>query len=192
MALTYSDVVSALYGDREFTSVEFGRATNSPRASRTLGELKRRGLIARVGRGRYRCLSPSERPDLRGAEYRRVRAITQNVPCRFAWFGPSAVEVWTDGRYSVSPSLSLNELHIAVQTKNEARVTAYLKSHGVSTSERRRVGTVVRVYPTPDLRVIFKSKEPVIPRSAVEEFIRSHAGLFGGASAWLDDRSHRT
>jgi len=188
MALTYSDTVSALYGDREFSVAEFSRAINSPRASRTLSELKRRGVVARVGRGRYRCLGPSEKPDLRAAEYRRVRGIARALPYRFAWTGPSAVEVWTDGRYSAPPSLALSELHIAVEATDVGPTLRYLRSHGISLGGRKRTGTVVRLHSVSKLRCVIKGHEPVVPRRAVDEFIRAHPDVFGGARAWLDDR----
>jgi len=63
MALTYENIGTRFFGDREFSTGEFARRIGTPRAAKTLGELKRRGVVARTGRGRYRFLRRSERPD---------------------------------------------------------------------------------------------------------------------------------
>lgn len=189
MSLSYFEVVSALYGTDEFSSGEFRRAVNSPRAARTLGELKRRGLLARVGHGRYRVLSQVERPDPRAAEYRRVWGVVRTLPCRFAWAGPTAIEVWTNGAYHAPPSMALRELHVEVARNDLSDAARYLRRHRVAVASKKRIGSVVHLHPVSSLRVVFRSGEPVISRAAVETFIREHSGLFGAARPWLNDRS---
>ena len=61
----YADAAALLFGSREFSTREFALRTANPRAAKLLSELKRRGLVARTGRGLYRNLSPEERPDPR-------------------------------------------------------------------------------------------------------------------------------
>ena len=52
----YADAAALLFGAREFSAREFALRTANPRAAKLLSELKRRGLVARVGRGLYRNL----------------------------------------------------------------------------------------------------------------------------------------
>ena len=189
MTLTSFGALAALYGTDEFTTDEVRRATNSPRIARTLSELKRRGLLARLGRARYRVLSPGEGPDLRAIEHRRVWEVVRALPCRFAWAGPTAVEVWTNGRYFAGPSMTLRELHVNVERKDFERAAHHLRRNRVSASLRKRVGTVVRLHPVSFLRPVFKFNEPVIARGAVDEYLRKHPSVFEGAKPWMDDRS---
>lgn len=147
MPLTYNDVVSTLFGDKIFSSREFARKTGNPRAAKILSELKHRGLVERVGRGTFRCLSPGERPDLRGPEWARVRSVVLSGPDPKAWAGETAVEHWTGGRYKLAPSLFSRVFSLAIPSGRERVWREYLSNHGVSTTTRKRVGARVELIP---------------------------------------------
>lgn len=193
MGLTYVEVASLAFGDAEFTADEFARRTGHLRAAKTLSELKHRGLVERVGRGRYRCLGPGERPDLRAAEWRRVREAVLRAPVEKAWTGPTAVETWTEGRYRVAPSPYLREFHVAVLCEHADELRDHLKRHGVATDGRKRVGGHVVVVPVPRLEgVEVVDGEPVIGREETERLIREHPALYEGAMEELRGRPGRT
>ena len=143
MPIDYAEAASHLYGRGPFTLKDFAIRTGSLRAAKTLSELKTRGLAERVGRGRYRMLGPEERPDLRAAEWSRVRAVLLHSGLPMAWTGPSAVSVWTGGRYTVSPSAFVREFHIEVPRGSRVRWKAYLRDNRVSTDPHRRIGSKV-------------------------------------------------
>jgi hypothetical protein len=185
MALTYNDVVSSLFGDRTFSSREFARRTGNPRAAKVLSELKHRGLVERVGRGFYRCLSPADRPDLRGLEWARVRHIVLSGPEPKAWAGETAVEHWTGGRYKLAPSLYSRIFSLAIPSGREESWKEYLAVHGVSTMARKRVGARVELVPRRRFKAILVNGEPVIPRGEVERMIREHPALYGDAKELL-------
>jgi predicted transcriptional regulator of viral defense system len=188
MVLTYTDVVNSLFGDRAFSSGEFARRTGNPRAAKVLSELKHRGLVERLGRGSYRCLSPGDRPDLRGAEWTRVRNVVLSGPEPKAWAGETAVEHWTGGRYKLAPSLYSRIFILAIPYGREENWREYLSKHGVSTVARKRVGARVELIPRRGLKASRIGGEPVIPRSEVEKMIRDHPSLYGGAEELLLDR----
>ena len=104
MTFTYFDALTSSFGDESFTTAELANRFGTARSAKLLSELKHRGLVERVGRGTYRCLSPKERPDLRSAEWSRVREVVLAGPDPKAWTGASALELWTAGGYRVSPS----------------------------------------------------------------------------------------
>ncbi len=91
MSLTYADAAAFLFGNRPFTVREFASRTGSPRPAKTLSELKCRGLVARVGRGRYRFLEAEERADPRAAEWARARRAILDADLPMAWTGTSAI-----------------------------------------------------------------------------------------------------
>ncbi len=189
MTLTYNDVVSSLFGDKTFSSGEFARRTGNPRAAKVLSELKHRGLVERVGRGAYRCLSPGDRPDLRGSEWARVRDVVLSGPDPKAWAGETAVEHWTGGRYKLALSLYSRVFCLAIPSGREENWRKYLTDHGVSTTARKRVGARVELIPRrARLRPTLINGEPVVPRSEVEEMIREHPALYGDAKELLLDR----
>lgn len=182
VGLTYLDVTSLAFGESEFTADDFARRTGHPTPAKALSEMKRRGLVERVGRGRYRVLAPRERPDLRSIEWGRVREIIASAPVEKAWTGPTAVETWTEGRYRISPSPFTREFHVAVPKPKIGRLKAYLKAHGVAVEGRKHIGARVVLVPVDRLEnVEIVDDEPVISRAETEKLIRDHPGLYEGA-----------
>jgi len=185
MPLTYNDVVSSLYGASTFSTSDFARRTGNPRAAKVLSELKHRGLVERVARGTYRCLSPADRLDLRASEWARVRGVVLAGPDPKAWAGETAVEHWTGGRYKLAPSLYSRVFSLAIPASREEAWRHYLVTRGVSITPRKRVGARVELIPRRGLRPILLNGEPVIPRTEVADMIRAHPALYGGAKELL-------
>jgi hypothetical protein len=188
MPTTYVDALDNLYGSSEFTVRDFSTRVGNPRAGKLLSDLKARGYVARVGRGRYRRLSPAERPDLRPFEWRRVREALLSGPGEKAWTGESAVEVWTGGRYRTSPSAFVRFFTMAVPPGSLEGWDLYLRSKGLSRSSKRRIGPRIELLPVEHMKVTFVGGEPVIPRKDVLRLIRSHPGIFANAEELVLDR----
>jgi hypothetical protein len=185
MPLTYGEAGSLVFGDAEFTTSEFDRRLGVDGGAKILSEMKRRGLVERTGRGRYRFLLPSERPDLRSLEWERVRRILLNGPSRKAWTGTTAVEVWTRGGYTVSPSAFARVFYLAVPEKSLSLWESYLLKRGLSTKPRKRIGARVELVPVKRLKVTEVDGEPVIPRSEAISLIRDRPSVFAGARELL-------
>lgn len=189
MGLTYSDAIFEEFGEREFGARDLAALLGTSRASKILSELKTRGAIARVGRGRYRALRPSERPDLRLAEWNRIRSIILAGPEPKAWADASAVETWTDGRYRIAPNPFLRVFHVAVPRTRVAEWRHYLISRGVAVDGLKRVGGTVVLSPREKLRVERHNREPVVPLAETKRLIEEHPGLYAGAGALIETRS---
>jgi hypothetical protein len=187
MSFTYGDALYTLFASKPFTSGEFARRANLPRAAKILSDLKRRGVVERIGRGRYRWLAPRERPDLRRAEWNRVRSVILTGPGPKAWTGGTAVEVWTNGRYRVAPSPFYRVFEVAVPAPRLAAWRRYLAGRNVRTHSGKRVGARVNLVPVGRLEAVMVEGEPVIPRVAVERLIDRHPALFGTARELLRD-----
>lgn len=181
MSLTYLDVIMERFGEAEFTSRDLTALLGTDRASKILSELKTRGAIARVGRGRYRVLRPSERPDLRLLEWNRVKSIVLKGPEPKAWSDSTAVELWTEGRYKISPNPFMRVYHLAIPRDRVADWREYLRARGVSLEGSKRVGATVKLSPREALRVAHHHGEPVVPLTETLREIRGHPGLYADA-----------
>lgn len=185
MGLTYYDVIALTFGESEFTSAELAAKIGTRRAPKLLNELKMRGYVTRVARGRYRVLKPSERPDLREHEWNKSRETILAGPEPKAWTGASAVELWTGMRYTLAPSVYLREFYVAIPEGRSSLWKKYLKSHGVPTGGKRKIGVNVKLIPTKNLRVEHISGEPVISREETLKIIREHPSMYASAEGLL-------
>lgn len=188
MSLTYLDVILERFGEAEFSSHDLSVLLGTRRAPKILSELKTRGALARVGRGRYRVLGPSERPDLRLLEWNRVRSVVLAGPEPKAWVGSTAVELWTEGRYKMSPNPFLRIYHLAVPRDTVAVWREYLRTKEVSLGGAKRVGATVELSPRDVLHVAHHHGEPVVPLAETLSEIREHPGLYAGAEALIERR----
>lgn len=186
MPIGYVDALALAFGDAPFTVGEFSARLASLRPAQTLSELKTRGLVARVGRGRYRLLPPGERPDLRAAEWSRVRSslLTSGLPMR--WAGNEAVALWTGWRYTVAPSMFLRVFEIEVPKSALGAWKGYLRRSHIVTNPRRRTGGLVRVIPRADFEVSIHRGEPVMSRNETLQLIRAHRAIYAEADKLVE------
>ena len=187
MSLTYDDAGTLAFGDLEFGAAEFGRRLGVEGGAKILSDLKFRGLVARTGRGRYRFLSPAERPDLRSVEWDRIKRIVTRGPTPMAWAGPMAVEIWTGGSYRVSPSAFTRVFSLAVPEGSLPLWKNYLASNGLSLKPRKRIGARVELLPVKRLKSTEVAGESVIPRREVVRLIRDRPSIYAGAEDLLID-----
>lgn len=185
MTLTYLDAASLAFGRRPFTTDEFRSRIGSERPAKLLHELKARGLVERVGRGKYRLLAPDERPDNRAEDWGRIRNVLVHAPLRMAWSGPSAVEAWTNGRYRVSKSPFAREFFLAVSKDELTAWEDFLVAHGLPTNPKRHIGPRITLEPRETLRVAHVNGDPVIPRAEVVKIIRESPALYADAEELL-------
>lgn len=186
MTIGYSDAIALAFGDSPFSLREFEIRIGSLRPAQTLSELKTRGIVARLGRGRYRLLTPGERPDLRSAEWERVRRLLLSSGLPMGWAGRDAVALWTGWRYTVSPSMYFREFEVVVPENTRREWASYLRLHHISTDPRRRTGALVRIQTKASVRFSAHRGEPVISRKETLKLIRSHRGLYGEADELVE------
>jgi hypothetical protein len=105
-----------------------------------------------------------------------------------AWTGSTAVEAWTDHRYTVSPSVFCRIFDLAIPPGRANEWRLYLARHHVSTNARKRVGARVDLVPTRNLEVVNVHGEPVVPKSVVLRAIREHRAIYANAEELLLDK----
>jgi hypothetical protein len=188
MTISYEEVGTHLFGEDAFTSGEFSRRVGTPRAAKILSELKHRGVVLRLGHGSYRFLRPAERPDRRLAEWSRAKGVVLAGPAPKAWTGSTAVELWTDHRYTVSPSAFYRVFELAIPSSSLETWKKYLRGHRVAVDSKKRVGARIELVPVRALKVEILNGEPVIPRRDVVSLIRDHPAIYANAEDLLIDK----
>lgn len=187
MGITYADVLGYAFGEREFTASDVARITGNRRAAKLLSELKFRGILQRVGRGRYRFHNLNEKPDIRSAEWKRVKGLLLSAPWPKAWSGRIAVEKWTGGRYMTSPNVYMRIFEVAVESNRLVDWRKYLKVNGLSLQGRRRIGAVVMLKPTGNLRYVMLDGEPVITKEETLQIIVNDRATYANADDLFED-----
>lgn len=186
MGLTYPDAIISQFGESEFTIEDLTLLTGSSRSAKLLSELKRKGIVRRVDRGKYRVISFSERPDMRLIEWERTRSVIMKAPYTKAWTGSTAVELWTNGRYKVSPNPYLRVFHLIVYKSELEEWKNYLRRFGVSYSGKKRVGSFVDLECSQKFNLTMVAGEPVIPKIEVLKLIRSHPAIYAGVEELIE------
>lgn len=102
-----------------------------------------------------------------------------------AWTGSTAVELWTDHRYTVSPSAFYRVFELAVPERSVGTWKKYLRDHRVAVDSKKRVGGRVELVPVRSVRAETVNGEPVIPRRDVVSLIREHPGIYANAEDLL-------
>ncbi|MHB1708064.1 MAG: hypothetical protein ACYCT2_01120 [Thermoplasmataceae archaeon] len=186
MGLTYLDTLISRFGNEAFTTSEFEAVTGNTRPAKLLSELKMRGVVERMGRGKYRVLPLSERADTRIIEWARVKSIILRAPWDKAWTGSTAVEIWTNGRYKISPNPYLRVFHLLVHKSEIEEWKKYLRRSGVSYTGKKRVGSFVDLKATSKINLTLIAGEPVIPKAEVLRIIENNPGLYAEASELIE------
>ena len=113
--MSYHELWTVLWSwKREFTVREFSSAFTSPDPNKVLHDMARKGLLERVGWGKYRVNSPEEylakRTNITGS-YDLLKK-----PCmRYTLTGPDAVFLWTKGGYQVDRFFGFYPIHLKVE-----------------------------------------------------------------------------
>ncbi|MHB8360281.1 MAG: hypothetical protein ACYDAO_03245 [Thermoplasmataceae archaeon] len=185
MTLTYFDALSIKFGNRSFTVKEVEFLTGNLRSAKLLSELKKRGLLRREGRGIYRCVLPNL-SDERKKEWDRIEKIIVLAPFKKALTGPTAVSIWSDGRYEVMPNHFMNVFHLNILSSDYEKWMNYLKKKGVSTKGIKKVGAYVDLIPETKFSFTYKNNKPVIPKKEVLNLIKNHPAIYANASDLID------
>ena len=185
MSYLYKDFIKDRFGYEEFTVEEFEFETDNERAGKLLSELKLRGVLEHVGRGKYRLKRTSNRNKLLN-EINHDKKIILNAPFPIAFTGNTAVEIWTGGRYIISPNPFMKVFYVEVRKDDINRFKAYLKNNHISYIINKRVGVYTVLKPVKNIEIEFKDKNPVIPKEKVLNLIREHPALYGEANKLIE------
>jgi hypothetical protein len=164
---------------------EFEVSFPTPRPYHTLSELKLKGFVERVGRGRYRAVAPDAWAERKAEGAADVERALEASSWPFAFTASSAVHAWTGGRYSAGSTAAYRPVEIAVRASDVPAWRRYLSTRGVGfrkADERRTsAGAEVVLHRRKKLEVAHVDGMPVETREWVVAYIRRHPSIFGPA-----------
>lgn len=191
--MSYYDLWIALWSwRREFTVTEFRSTFPSPSPNKVLHDMAEKGLLEKVGWGRYRVNSPrrylESKFDVRGA-YDLIRDPGMD----YAFTGPDAVFFWTKGGYNVDRSFASYPIHLKVREDELRKWKVFFGSKGrgfhVDGEPVRRTlfGTFYILYPEDLFRIEEVEGFNVIPLDETIEFCRRNIYSYEPALEMLDE-----
>jgi len=191
--MAYYDLWAALWSwRREFTVAEFRSTFPSPSPNKVLHDMARKGLLEKVGWGRYRVNSPRE---YLGARFnvRDAYELVRGAGMDYAFTGPDAVFFWTKGGYNVDRFFAFYPIHLKVKKDELAKWERFFESkskrfHVNGEPVRRTLfGTFYVLYPEDKFRADGVAGFKVIPLDETIGFCRRNIYSYEPALEMLDE-----
>lgn len=156
--MAYYELWNILWNWRkEFTVREFSSIFPSPDPNKVLHDLAKKGLLERVGWGKYRVNSQEEYLAKR-TDVSKGYDLLKETDMEYALTGPDSVFVWTKGGYQVDRFFGFYPIHLKVKKDDLPKWKRFFKSkkekyhiEGQSIKETL-FGLFYVLYPEPDFK----------------------------------------
>ena len=145
---------------KEFTLREFSSVFASPDSTKVLHDMAQKGLLKRVGWGKYKVNSPEEYLTKK-TNISRSYDLLNKASMRYALRGPDAVFFWTRGGYQVDRFFGFYPIHLKCEKRDVRKWAGFFTSrkqkfHVQDEHTRRTLfGVFYLLYPEVD----FESEE---------------------------------
>ena len=177
---------------KEFTAREFSSVFASPDSNKVLHDMAQKGLLRRVGWGKYKVNSPEEYLTKR-TDISRSYDLLNEAGMRYALRGPDAVFFWTRGGYQVDRFLGFYPIHLKCEKSDTGKWAVFFTSrkqkfHVKDEPARRTLfGVFYLLYPEID----FESEEVngfcVTPLKETVEFCQRNIYSYEPALEMLNE-----
>ncbi len=101
---------------KEFTAKEFATVFVSPNPNKVLYDMTKKGLLERIGWGKYKVNSQEEYLS-KTIDIFRSYKLLKEVDMKYSLTGPDAVFFWTKGGYQINRFFGFYPIHIKVKEK---------------------------------------------------------------------------
>ena len=191
--MSYYELWNVLWNWRkEFTAKEFSSAFVSPDPNKVLHDMTKKGLLERVGWGKYRVNSPEEYL-ARRINISRAYNLLKEAIMEYALTGPDAVFIWTKGGYQVDRFFGFYPIHLKVKKNDLGRWKRFFSSkkqrfHIVGRPVRETLfGLFYVLYPEADFKTEDVDGFRVDPLKDTVEFCREKIYSYEPALEMLDE-----
>jgi len=191
--MVYYDLWAVLWSwRREFTVAEFRSTFLSPSPNKVLHDMVKKGLLEKVGWGKYRVNSPREYLEMR-FNIKDAYELIREAGMDYAFTGPDAVFFWTKGGYNVDRFFAFYPIHLKIRKGDLESWKRLFKSKGrrfhVNGEPVRRTlfGTFYVLYPEDKFRADEVDGFKVIPLDETIEFCRRNIYSYEPALEMLDE-----
>jgi len=113
---------------KEFTTREFSSVFASPDPNKVLHDMAKKGLLERVGWGKYKVNSPEEYLAER-VNVSRAYDLLKEVSMDYSLTGPDAVFFWTRGGYQVDRFFGFYPIHLKIKKDDLRSWERFFKSN---------------------------------------------------------------
>ena len=191
--MSYYELWTVLWNwKKEFTAREFSSVFASPDSNKVLHDMAQKGLLMRVGWGKYKVNSPEEYLTKR-TDISRSYDLLNEAGMRYALRGPDAVFFWTRGGYQVDRFFGFYPIHLKCEKSDAGKWAVFftsrkLKFHVKDEPVRRTLfGVFYLLYPEVD----FESEEVngfcVTPLKETVEFCQRNIYSYEPALEMLNE-----
>jgi hypothetical protein len=191
--MSYHELWTVLWSwKKEFTVKEFSSTFASPDANKVLHDMAKKGLLARVGWGKYRVNSSEEylakRTNIAGSY-----DLLKEACMRYALTGPDSVFFWTKGGYQADRFFGFYPIHLKVEKRDLSKWKSFFGSRKQTfcvkenCSKRTLFGVFYVLYSQVDFEVEEVGGFCVSPLREAVEFCQKNIYSYEPALEMLDE-----
>ena len=191
--MSYHELWTVLWSwKKEFTIKEFSSTFASPDANKVLHDMTRKGLLERVGWGKYRVNS-SEKYLAKKTNIAGSYDLLKKACMGYALTGPDAVFFWTQGGYQTDRFFGFYPIHLKVEKRylskwerffGSEKMRVYIKGQP---SRRTLFGVFYVLYPQVDFEVEEVDGFCVSPLKETVEYCQKNIYSYEPALEMLDE-----
>jgi len=177
---------------REFSSREFARTFLSPNPRKVLHDMAKKGLLERLGYGRYRVKSLEEYARVRN-DVRSAYELLKKGDHPYALTEVDAVFAWTRGGYNVGRFFGFYPVHLKVHEGDVAKWKRFFRSFGKksflanSTPKETVFGVFYLLHPARRIEAETVEGLKAEPLAKTVEFCKKNIYAFEPALEMLDE-----
>lgn len=194
--MSYSELWPILRNWRkEFSSGEFSRTFYSPDPNKVLHDMTKKGMLERVGTGKYRVRSGSEYVFAKH-DVRKAYDFLRRSELPYALTNVDAVYAWTHGGYNADRFFGFYPVHVKVAKSDVPKWKKALSEEGwksVLSGDRPRetlFGLFFILYPEDRVKAEKVESLKADPLSETVEFCKNNTYTFEPALEMLDEEYH--
>jgi hypothetical protein len=191
--MSYHELWNVLWSWRkEFTVREFTSVFPSPNPNKVLHDMARKGLLEKVGWGRYKVNSPEEYLAKKN-NIAKAYDLLKDAPMKYALMGPDAVFIWTKGGYQVDRFFGFYPIHLKVRKKDLRKWAKFFSSRRQRFYVKDQLlretlfGLFYVLYPEAEFRAEKVEGLNVVPLKEAVEFCESRIYSYEPALEMLDE-----
>jgi len=191
--MTYDELWNILWNwKKEFSVREFASVFPSPDHNKVLYDMAKKGLLEKVGWGKYKVNSPEEYLAKR-INIPEAYDLLKQTGMKYALTGPDAVFLWTKGGYQVDRFFGFYPIHLKVRKDDVRKWEGFLKSRKQNfytkdqPIKKTLFGVVYVLYQEADFRAEDVEEFKVEPLKTTVEFCRRRVYSYEPALEMLDE-----
>ena len=191
--MLYHELWTVLWSwKKEFTIKEFSTTFASPDANKVLHDMTKKGLLERVGWGKYKVNS-LEAYLVKKTNIATSYELLKKTGMSYALTGPDAVFFWTKGGYLADRFFGFYPIHLKVKKHHLSRWARFFESTKMrvyiegQVSRQTLFGVFYVLYPQLDFKVEEVNGFCVSPLSETVEFCQKNIYSYEPALEMLDE-----